>query len=215
MSEPTLTFVYNHGSSDSPYGGTGEPSGDWRVMNTVSGTPTVVFTGGGILGTLAVPTVASGTRDATIKPSVASYVIPQTYVEDGSLMYNVPLCGYNANRYCMGLYVDGSTASEIYLEAWDDDSFSTTTSEVLQGSANSSNESYINAIRTTGGAPAPTWNGSSTGAAYLRGSSDRVGLKNASSVSNECLFYNIYVRLETDASTFHNNCVLSVRYLYT
>jgi len=218
MAEPTIYFVYNHGSTDSPYTGTGLPVGDWRVINTVSGTPdSIVFTGGGILGSLSTPTCASGTRDATIKPSVSSYVIPQTYVETSTLMYNVPLVGYTANRYCFGVYVDGSMSSDLYLEAWDSVDFSTTNSEVLQGSPNSSNQSYINAIRTTLAAPpwSPGWTGSDTGAAYLRGETNRIGLKNASSISDECLYYNIYIRLQVDSSTFHNQPIIGMRYLYT
>jgi hypothetical protein len=216
MAEPTITFLYNHGSTDSPYLGAGSPLGDWKVIDTVA-PDLVVFTGGGILGTLPTPTVASGTRDATIKPTVASYVIPQTYVESGSLMYNVPLVGYTANRYCMGVYVSGSTSSDLYLESWDDNSFSTTSSEVLVGSANSSNNSYINAIRTTNSSPpwSPGWSGSDSEASYLRGTDDRIGLKNSSSISNECLYYNIYIKLEVDSVTFHNTPVLGFRYLYT
>lgn len=216
MAEPTITFLYNHGSSDTPYLGAGAPSGDWRVIDTVA-PDLVVFTGGGILGSLPTPTCASGTRDSTIKPTVSSYVIPQMYVESGSLMYNVPLVGYTANRYCMAVYVSGEMSSDLYLEAWDSNSFSTTSSEVLQGSPNSSNNSYINAIRTTNSAPpwAPGWTGSDSEAAYLRGTSDRIGLKNSSSVANECLYYNIYIKLETDSATFHNTPILGFRYLYT
>jgi hypothetical protein len=117
----------------------------------------------------------------------------------------------------MGVYVDGDMSSDLYLEAWDDVSFSTTISEVLQGSSNSSNQSYINAIRTTLAAPpwSPGWTGSDTGGAYLRGETNRVGLKNESSISDECLYYNIYIRLETDSPTFHNQPILGFRYLYT
>lgn len=215
MSEPTLYFIYNHSSNDTAYSGTGLADSNWQIMN--ASTDKVVFTGGGILGSLPTPTCASGTRDATIRPSVSSYVIPQTYIETSSLMYNIPLVGYNNNRYCMGVYVDGTMNSDLYLEAWDDVTFSTTNLPVLQGSSNSSNQSYINAIRTTDSAPpwAPGWNGSDTGAAYLRGTSDRVALDNSSSISNKAVYYNIYVRLETDSSTFNNQPVLGFRYLYT
>jgi hypothetical protein len=127
------------------------------------------------------------------------------------------LVGHNANRYTMGVYVDGTMSSDLYLEAWDDNSFSTTVLPILQGSANSSNESYINAIRTTSSAPpwAPGWDGSDTGAAYLKGTDDRVALKNASSITDEAVYYNIYIRLETDSSTFHNTPALAFRYTYT
>lgn len=216
MAEPTITFLYNSSGADAAYGGTGSADANFDIININSAT--LVFTGGGIDDTvLTTPTCASGTRSATIRPSVSSYVIPETYVEQSSLMYHCPLPGYNVNRYCMCVYVNGTATSDVYLEAWDDNSFSTTNLAVLQGSANSSNESYINAIRTTGAAPpwGPGWDGNDSGAAFLKGTSDRIPLANASSVTDQDLYYNIYVRLETDSSTFHNQPVLAFRYLYT
>ena len=215
MAEPILTFLYNHGSSDTPYTGTGEEVGDWKIMNP--SVDKIIFTGGGILGLLPTPTCASGTRDATIRPSVTSYVIPQTYIESGDTMYNIPLVGNTPNRYSLAVYVDGTCTSDLYIEAWDDNSFSTTSLEILTGTTNSSNNSFINAIRTTYVEPPwhPSWSGSDTGAAYLRGVEHRIGLNNSSTVSNKAVYYNIYVRLQTDASTFHSLCVLALRYLYT
>ncbi len=216
MAEPTISFLYNSSGSDAAYTGTGAGDANFDVININSAT--LVFTGGGIDDSvLTTPTCASGTRSATIRPSSTSYVIPKTYVEQGALMYHCLLPGYNANRYCMVVYVNGTATSDIYLEAWDDNSFSTTTLPVLQGSANSSNESYINAIRTTSSAPpwGPGWDGNDSGAAFLRGITDRVPLANASSVTDQALYYNIYIRLETDSSTFHDQCVLAFRYLYT
>jgi len=214
MAEPTITFLYNSSGVDTPYGGTGAADGNFDLININSAT--LVFTGGGIDDTvLTTPTCASGTRSATIRPSSVSYVIPETYVEQGSLMYHCPLPGYNANRYCMAVYVNGTATSDLYLEAWDDNTFSTTSLDVLQGSVNSSNESYINAIRTGNAAPDPNWDGNDSGAAFLRGTTDRVALANASSVTDVPLYYNIYVRLETDAPTFHDQPVLAFRYLYT
>lgn len=218
MAEPILTFGFHHEGSDAPwsftnYGDDPEVDG-FKVINTI--TDLVVFTGGGILGTLSTPTAASGTRDATIRPSVASYVIPQTYVEKEQ-MYICNLVGYNTNRYTMAVNIKGTCTSDLYLEAWDDNSFSTTALEVLTGTANSSNNSYINAIRTTYSEPpwAPGWNGSDTGAAYLRGTSQRVGLNNTSAITDKNVYYNIYIRLETDSSTWHATPVLAFRYLYT
>jgi len=216
MAEPTISFLYNSSGVDTTYGGTGASDGNFGVININSAT--LVFTGGGIDDSvLTTPTCASGTRSATIRPSSASYVIPETYVEQSSLMYHCPLPGYNANRYCMAVYVNGTATSDLYLEAWDDNTFSTTVLDVLQGSTNSSNESYINAIRTTDQAIpwGPGWDGNSSGAAFLRGTSDRVALANASSVTDQALYYNIYIRLETDASTFHDQPILAFRYLYT
>lgn len=217
MAEPTITFLYNSSGTDTAYGGTGAADGNFDIINI--SWATLVFTGGGIDDTvLTTPTCASGTRSATIRPAVSSYVIPETYVEQSALMYHCPLPGHNANRYCIAVYVNGSTASDMYLEAWDDNTFSTTALDVLQGSANSSNMSYINAIRTTDQVtPIYPWNGGSGsyGSAYLRGTDYRTPLKNSSSITDEALYYNIYVRLETDSVTFHDQPVLAFRYLYT
>ena len=130
-------------------------------------------------------------------------------------MYHCPLPGQNANRYCMCISVSGTASSIMYLEAWDDFTLSTTSLPVLQGSAASSNESYVNAIRTTGGAPDPVWTGSYTGGAYLRGTGDRVALDTTSPITDKSLYYSIYIRLYDDSATFHNTPVLAARYLYT
>jgi len=218
MAEPILTFVYNHGASDEPYDFyTGHPN--WREITP--GIDTVIFLGGGIgdvdVG-LGSTTLASGTRSPTIRPSVTSYVIPYTYVESGSTMYWVPLAGHNTNRYIFGVSISGTIEGDLYLEAWDDNSFSSYTLPVLSGTSNSSNESYVNAIRTTNQSPPwhPGWNGSDTGAAYLRGQADRVSLGTppVSYLTNTVVFWNMYVRLETDSSTFHNLPIFGFRYLY-
>jgi len=228
--EPTLSFIYNHGTHDTAYAGTGDAHGDWRVMNTISGTNVItdkmIFTGGGILTMLPMPTCASGTRDATIKPDLASFVIPQVYVETSTTMYVVPLAGFGQSagapssyRYALGIYVNGRADSDIYLEAWDDATFSTTASEVLVGTANSNWKSLINAVRTTNNAPPwsypPGWTGNDSEAEFLRGTNYRLALKNASYVEDEAVYYNIYIRLETDCTTFHNTPILGFRYLYT
>lgn len=219
MAIPYLKFVYNHSDTDTPYNFyTGNPN--WREITP--GVDTVIFTGGGIgdvdVG-LGSTTLASGTRSPTIRPAVTSYVIPYVYVESGSTMYYVPLAGHNTNRYVFGVSVSGVINGDMYLEAWDDITFSTSDLPVLSGTSNSSYESYVNAIRTTNQSPPwhPGWNGSDTGAAYLRGQSDRVGLGTppVTSIEDEMVFYNIYIRLQTDSPTFHNTPVLGFRYLYT
>jgi len=219
MAEPILTFGFSHDSvGDTPWGflgGSNNPNTNgWMEINTA--TDLVVFTGGGIEGSLPVPTTTSGARDATIRPSTASYVIPQTYVEKDQ-MYIAQHVGYNANRYAMGVYIEGHITSDLYLEAWDDHSFSTTDLEILAGTPNSSNQSFVNAIRTTDTEPpwSPGWNGGDVGAAYLRGTANRVRLGNKVTLTNETVYYNIYIRLETDCSTFHATPVLGFRYLYT
>ena len=217
MAEPTIYFLYNKNASDVAYTGVGAPDSNYNIIDINNNK--VIFTGGGIDDSvLTTPTCVSGTRSPTIRPSVSAYIIPETYIEDASWMTHIPLVGHNANRYCMCVYVNGTASSDMYLEAWDDNTLSTTTLEVLQGSANSSNESYVNAIRTTDQVtPIYPWNGGSGsyGSAYLRGTGDRTPLKGSSPIANESLYFNIYIKLETDASTFHNTPVLAFRYLYT
>ena len=216
MAEPTLYFMYNFTGNEVAYSDTvGLEDANWKFIYP---SDTIVFTGGGIVGLLGNP-VASGTRDATIRPSVTSVIIPQVYIEDASLMnqvINAGSTGYTgAKQYALGVYVDGTMGSDLFLEAWDDATFSTTNLNILQGSTNNGNESCINAIRTTTGAPPPNWTGGDSGAAYLRGISDRVELKNLTSISDESVYYNIYVRLETDTPTFYETPILGFRYLYT
>jgi len=220
MAEPTLTFGFSHDNvGDTIWGFEGGNEEDpnkngWKEITP--STDVVVFTGGGILGTLSTPTAVSGTRDATIRPSVASYVIPQTYIEKEQ-MYIAQYVGHNVNRYAMGVYIKGYMTSNLWLEAWDDNSFSTTNLEVLTGTANSGGNSFINAIRTTYTEPpwAPYWDGNSDGAAFLSGTEHRVGLDITPTITDSTVYYNIYVRLQTDCSTFHVLPVLAFRYLYT
>jgi len=217
MAEPTIYFLFNKTQNDIAYNGVGGSNATYSGINMSS--DKIVFTGGGIDDTvLTSPTCSSGTRSPTIRPSSSSYVIPYTYIEDSSLMHRVYLAGHNANRYPFCIYVNGTASSDIYLESWDDDTFSTTNLPVLQGSANSSNMSYVNTIRTTDQiTPIYPWNGGSGqyGAAYLRGSDYRTPLKGSSPITDEALYFNMYIRLETDSSTFHNIPVISFRYLYT
>lgn len=217
MAEPTITFGFRHSNATDvewPFDGSvGLESSGWKEM--VPSTDTIVFTGGGILGTLPVPTCASGTRDATIKPSIASYIIPQTFVERDQ-MY-ITYAGYNTNRYVFAAYVHGTASSDLYLEGWDDNSFSTTDIELFTGTTNNGGNSCVNAIRTTQNSPPwhPGWDGSDSEAAYLRGVEHRIALHNSSSVTNDTVYWNMYIELPTDISTFHVTPVLAVRYLYT
>lgn len=217
MSEPTIVFAFNHAGTDTPWsyqGLIGEPTNKdgYRAISPV--TDLMVFTGGGILGSLPTPTTTSGSRDATIRPSNTSYVIPQLFIEQ-DIMYIADLVGYNTNRYTMAVRVTGTATSDLYLESFDDNSMSSTDLEILSGTANSDNNSFINAIRTTSVEPPSDWNGNSSGAAYLRGTEHHVALNNTATITDTTVYYNIYIRLETDCSTFHAQPVLSFRYLYT
>jgi len=86
----------------------------------------------------------------------------------------------------------------------------------ILGSLPSNFNSYVNAIRTTYVEPPwhPGWNGQDDGASFLRGTTHRIGLNNTSTITDSTVYYNIYIRLQTDCSTFHVFPVLSFRYLY-
>lgn len=215
--EPTITFAFNHAGSDAPwsyFGYDGEETNKDGFRAISPFTDLLVWTGGGILGSLPTPTTTSGSRDATIRPSVSPYVIPQLFVEQ-DIMYHCALVGKNTNRYTMAVRITGTATSDLYLEAWDDNSLSTTGLEILIGTTNSSNNSFINAIRTTAVGPPSDWNGNSSGAAYLRGTDHRVALDNSATITDSTVYYNIYIELPTDVSTWHINPILAFRYLYT
>lgn len=214
MSGPNISFLFNHGSFDSPYTGDGEDKDFWKVIDLSD--DKLIFTGGGIMGLLDTPTCVSGTRDATIRPSIEPFIIPQTYIEK-DIMYNVPLAGNTPNRYVFALHIDGVVVSDMYMEAYDSTTFSTTNLDILSGTTNNNFNSCINAIRTTHVEPpwdSYGWNGDTNGATYLRGSTNRIGLYDSTFIENTVLYYNIYVELPTDIPTFYDTPVISFRYLY-
>lgn len=230
--EPTLTFIYNHSAVDTEYNFyTGNPN--WRELTP--GSDVVIITGGGIddadthVGDFGShPTLASGTRSPTIRPSVTSYIIPYVYVESGNTMYSVPLCSNqgsgNTSKYVFGISVSGTINGNAYLEAFDNNSFSSYDLPVLSGTNNSSYESYVQGMNTlwaenaNGGTVPYPWSGSTTGCSFLRGQSDRVSLgypNPVTEITDTVLYYKFYIRLETDSPTFHNVPVFAVRYLYS
>lgn len=217
MSEPILSFIYNHSEIDSPYGGTGAAYGDWKVINTNTPSDIKVYTGGGIHQSLEVPTAVYGRREATIKPATGIYPVPQIYIEStqDNIMYHVPLASGqpNSNRYVFGVYIEGEMTSDLYLEMWDDDTFSTTNIPTLSGSINYPH-SIFNAIKTTNSPPVSNWSGSSADASYLAGYTNRLGLKGSDSISNETLYFSIYAVIPWDLEFTHDTPIEGYRYLY-
>ena len=216
MPPPTLHFIYQSTQNDVTYSGSvweGEKDG-WKEIDVSQDKK--IYTGGGILGTLPVPTAPYGSRDATVRPAFGTYVVPQIYIETPSLMYHVPLASGNpnTNRYVFGVFVDGTITSDLYLEYWDDNTFTTTDLPVLSGSVNNP-YSMVNAIRTINDAPPGSWTGGFTDGAYLSGFSPKLKLKDASSVAHEAVYFNIYTRIPFDASLFHNEPIEAYRYLYS
>ncbi len=217
MAEPVLSFIYNHSSNDSQYTGTGAPEGDWRVIKTSSPADVKVYTGGGINEFLNTPTEVFGRREATIRPSSGVLPVPQVYIEstDDNIMYNVPLASSqpNSNRYVFGVYVDGEMVSDLYLEMWDDDTFSTTNLPTLVGTTSYSH-SIFNAIRTTSSVPSSSWTGADANAEFLSGYDHRLNLKGSDSVQNEALYYSMYAAIPHDLEFTHDTPIEGYRYLY-
>lgn len=209
MSQPSITLHYNNTSSDIPYDPTS--SGVYiPVVSTVSGTTysgTIVFTGGGIDEVREGDPI--GTRSATVRPESGSLVVPTTFVEQ-EVMHQVPLAGIHNHRYVFAVQVDGSTTSDVYLEAWDDLTHTTTDLPVLAGTASNSNESMVHAISTTGSYPGDFWVGT-----RIRGYGSRIGLYGSTSMTDVILYFNIYVEIPFDSPTFINTPILSLRYLYS
>lgn len=222
MSEPTLSFLYNYSETDAAYAGSGGPNGDWKEIQLATGSginsDTKVYTGGGIHQSLPTPTATYGSREATLRPVAGLYSVPQIYIEsDGdNIMYHVPLASGqpNTNRYVFGVYIDGQTESDLYLEMWDDVTFSTTDIPTLSGSVNYPH-SCFNAIRTTAGAPPSSWTGASTDAEYLAGYNNRLRLKGSDSIQNEAVYFSMYAAIPWDLEFTHDTPVEAYRYLYT
>jgi len=222
MSEPVLTFLYNYSENDTPYVGTGLPNGDWKsifLTTTSGGNPDKkVYTGGGIHQSLATPVASYGSREATLRPTIGTYPVPQIYIESevDNIMYHVPLASGqpNTNRFVFGVYVDGLITSDLYLEMWDDITFSTTSIPTLSGSINYPH-SVFNAISTTEVAPPDSWSGTTTsGAICLAGYTNRLRLKNSDEIQNECLYYSMYAAIPWDLEFTHDKPIESYRYLY-
>lgn len=176
-----------------------------------------VYTGGGIHQSLPTPTATFGSREATIKPAVGTYPVPQIYIESelDNIMYHVPLASGNpnTNRYVFGIYVDGLITSDLYLEMWDDITFSTTDLPTLCGTPNYPH-SVFNAVRTTDEIPPEFWTGASGNTVYLAGYNNRLRLKGVDTIQNETLYYNMYAAIPWDLEFTHDQPVEAYRYLY-
>jgi len=119
----------------------------------------------------------------------------------------------NSNRYVFGVYVDGLITSDLYLEMWDDNTFSTHNLTTLSGSLNYPH-SVFNAIRTTDEAPPENWTGASGNAVYLAGYENRLRLKGSDNIQNEALYYSMYAAIPWDLEFTHDQPIEGYRYLY-
>jgi hypothetical protein len=214
MAHPTITLLYNSTANDQLYNFSfgGNSDGTFypviAVSGTATGSGTIVFTGGGIDDIYN--GAPRGSRSATIRPETGSTVVPKTFIEQ-EVLHQIPLAGPLDKRYVFAVHVDGTTTSELYLEAWDNVYHVTCNSPVLSGTNSNGNVSMIRAITTTSGYPGTTWSGTP-----LKGYESRIGLYgNQWGFTDEVLYFNIYVKIPYDCDTFVNTPVLSLRYLYS
>ena len=214
MAHPTITLLYNSTANDQIYefSSGGNSDGTFypviAVSGSATGSGTVVFTGGGIDDVF--DGASFGSRSATIRPESGSTVVPKTFIEQ-EVLHQAPLAGPLDRRFVFAVHVDGTTTSELYLEAWDDTNHVTCNSTVLSGTSYNGNVSMIRAITTTNGYPGTTWSGTP-----LRGYESRIGLYgNQWGFTDQVLYFNIYVKIPYDCSTFVCFPFLSLRYLYS
>jgi hypothetical protein len=214
MAHPTITLLYNSTVNDVeyPFSAGGNSDGTFYPVIAVSGSATgsgiIVFTGGGIDDIF--DGYPKGSRSATIRPETGSTVVPKTFIEQ-EVLHQVPLAGPLDKRYVFAIHVDGTTTSELYLEAWDNENHVTCDSPVLSGTNYNGNVSMIRVITTTSGYPGTTWSGTP-----LRGYESRIGLYgNQYGFTNEVLYFNVYISIPFDTITFVSTPVLSLRYLYS
>ena len=225
MAHPTITLLYNSTANDQIYefSSGGNSDGTFypviAISGSATGSGTIVFTGGGIDDIY--DGAPRGSRSATIRPEAGSTVVPKTFIEQ-EVLHQVHLAGPTDKRYVFAVHVDGTTTSELYLEAWNDTTHTVFSGcggdpgagyiTVLSGTTYNGNVSMIRAITTTtGNAPPVNWDG-----VPLRGYESRIGLYgNQWGFTDQVLYFNIYIKVPHDCSTFVNTPVLSLRYLYS
>ena len=209
MSQPDITLYFNNTDSDIAYDATS--SGVYfPVITTISGTTysgTIVFTGGGL--NVVTDGDPVGTRSATIRPEAGYLIIPTTFIEQ-EVMHAVPLAGPHNYRYVFAVEIIGSTTSDVYLEAWDDITHTSTVSPVLAGTQSNGYTSMVHAISTTNDYPGDLWDGTK-----IRGYESRVALYGSTAISDTILYFNIYIKIPFDSQTFISTPVISLRYLYS
>lgn len=218
MAEPGIFWFMNSGTGDAtPHEEGSGANGDWVAITTGSAGHTLVFTGPGVNNN-----DPSGKRDTIIIPASGSKEIDKTFIDDGSIMRQVPLAGTNQggqnggdNRYVFCIYFDGETASEPYLEMWDDENHNSYNLQVL-GSGNADNSMVIG-ITTTGGSPGSAdW--ASLGKRMAGDNNDhRLDLNLGSAIGSAGgnVYWNMCVRVPSTATPFSNTPVTVLRFTYT
>lgn len=220
MAKPNTTWLWNNTSNDgantgNATGGAGGSSSNWVVADLSNDKLTFLDdqqTDGDAL---------SGNKYPAIIPGSSSIEVPKTFVEDDSAgVYDqVPLAGTTDGgqsggdtRYVFAIYFDGVTATEPYLEAWDDNTHTTNADDFLGGGTPA--DSTLKAICTTAAAPgSATWAGTA-----LSGTDSRIQLNAGNGALSEAknLYFNIrQVIPSTFTAQSDTAIVLTLRYTYS
>lgn len=217
-SAPNVFFYGNAGSGDATAHEEGSGANDdWFAITTGSAGHTLVFTGDAVNDG-----DATGERDTVIIPAAGDLEVDKTFIDDGSIVNQVPLAGTNQgqqnggdNRYVFCIYFDGETASAPYIEMWDDSGHDSIASQSL-GAGTPAN-SMVKGIVTTAGAPgSANWVGHPS-QVNMAGSANRLDLNAAAAIGSAGgnVYFNMCTRVPSTASPFSDTPVTALRFTYT
>ena len=214
MAAPTVAVYGNSSTTDNSHDAS---PGNFKTLTTGGAGDTLFWTGAS-----ATDGAASGTRD-TITVGGSEVEIPKTFIDDASIIDQIPLAGTNqggqqggANQYVFCFHIQGETQSKPYLEVWDDSNHNTKALQCL-GAGTPAN-SYIRGITTTNGNTAQAnWVDDDANAVPMAGdgASDRLELDTAViGGGGKKLYCNLAARVPGGASPFAENPVLTLRFSY-
>lgn len=218
MAEPGVFFFMNSGSGDSTAHEAGSGANDdWTAITTGSAGHTLVFTGDGIDDG-----DTTGSRDTVIIPAAGSIEVGKTFIDNGSIVDQVPLAGTDQgsqnggdNQYVFCIYFDGATASAPYLEMWDDSNHNTITDSFL-GAGTPANSSVKGIVTTEGSPGSANWVGHAN-QVNMAGSTNRLDLNTGSVIGSagKNVYWNQCIRILSTQSPAAETPVTAVRFTYT
>lgn len=220
MAEPSVYFFMNSGSGDStPHEAGSGANDDWTAITVGSAGHKLIFTGDAINDG-----DVTGSRDTVIIPAAGSLEVDKTFIDNGSIMDQVPLAGTDQgqqnggdNQYVFCIYFDGDTASAPYLEMWDDSNHNTVADAPL-GAGTPAN-SMVKGIVTTDGAPgSANWVGHADQVNMAgSGGSNRLDLNIGSAIGSAGgnVYWNQCIRVPSTASPFSEAPITALRFTYT
>ncbi|MDO8137822.1 MAG: hypothetical protein Q6354_09295 [Candidatus Brocadiales bacterium] len=217
MAKPNTYWFYNHTTNNVVKAAGSGSDANFKPITTGTGASgfTLAWTGSN-----AADGAPTGTRDTITIPGSGSVEIDKTFIDDGSIVDQVPLAGTNQGkqqggdtRYVFCIHIAGATQSKAFLEFWDNANHNSFSNQVLgSGMAGSS---YIYGSATTYASPGSSdWSG---GAKRLAGSGpdNRLELSSANIPSGGAdLYFNLATRVPATASPFSENPLCALRFSY-